>query len=74
MDGEIILYERKPIPPDALVDRMAIVQTADGRKMIKVIRRESDSPGWRLEWHNEPSEEVVELAAAWRYVGSLAGR
>ena len=74
MDGEIILYERTPIPPDGLVDRMAIVQTADGRRMIKVIRRENDRPGWRLEWHNEPSEEVVELTATWRYVGSLAGR
>jgi hypothetical protein len=73
LDGEIILYDRRPVSPDTLVDRIAIVQIADGRKMIKIIRR-ADAARWRLEWHNAPAEEAVELLAAWRYVGSLAGR
>jgi DNA-binding XRE family transcriptional regulator len=73
LDGEIILYDRRPVSPDTLVDRIAIVQIAAGRKMIKIIRR-ADAARWRLEWHNAPAEEAVELLAAWRYVGSLAGR
>jgi hypothetical protein len=28
----------------------------------------------RLEWHNAPAEDAVELQAAWRYLGSLPGR
>jgi hypothetical protein len=72
-ESEVILYDRRPVSPDTLVDRIAIVQVADGRRMMKILRR-GGGTRWRLEWPGTPPEDAAELLAVWRYVGSLAAR
>lgn len=72
LDGETVLYDRRPVMPQALVGRYAIVQTADGRRLLKILKRGSREGFWRLSSHNAPDEEDVRLIGAWRYLGSLA--
>jgi transcriptional regulator with XRE-family HTH domain len=72
LDGEYILYDTKPLAPAALVDQYAIVQTLDGRKLIKIIRAASGDK-WNLFSHNAPIE-TVGLLAAWRYLGAICGK
>jgi transcriptional regulator with XRE-family HTH domain len=72
LDGEYILYDTKPVSPAALVDQYAIVQTLDGRKLIKIIRAASGDK-WNLISHNAPIE-TVGLLAAWRYLGAICGK
>lgn len=74
MDGEFILYDTRPVPPKSLLGRYAIVQTVDGRRLVKMLRRGIGEDRWTLWSHNAPAEENVELLGAWRYLGSLPGR
>jgi phage repressor protein C with HTH and peptisase S24 domain len=74
LDREIVLYDPTPVAPGELVGHYAIVQTHDGRKLIKILRRSPGDNRWRLESHNAPAEEGVELIGAWRYLGVLPGR
>jgi phage repressor protein C with HTH and peptisase S24 domain len=74
LDGEIILYDPRPAIPADLVDQYAVVQTKDGRKLIKVLRRGVGADRWRLDTHNAKAEEDVELIGAWRYLGVLPAR
>ena len=72
-DGEIILFDPRPALPETLQGRYAVVQTVDGRRLIKILRR-SRAGGdnrWTLESHNAPPEENVQLLGAWRYIGVL---
>ncbi len=52
LDGETILYDRVPAPPESLIGRIAIVQLADGRKLVRILRRGPDANRWRLECCN----------------------
>lgn len=71
IDGDIILYELEPVRPAEAVDQYAIVETVNGERLIKMLRK-SGRPGfWTLESHNAPPEEA-ELLAAYRYVLTLA--
>jgi len=70
-DGEYVLYDREPVTPRELVDKYAIVQTIDGRLMIKILREGRKAGTWRVESHNAPAEDNLELLAAWRYLGTL---
>lgn len=70
-DGEFVLYDATPVVPSTLVGKYAIVQCADGRRLIKILRRGKGDNKWRLESHNAPPEDDVELIGAWRYLGVL---
>lgn len=69
LPGEFILFETSPRLPAELIDQYAIVQTLDGRRMIKILRRGRSEGKWRLDSHNAEPMEDVELLAAWRYCG-----
>lgn len=73
LDGEIVLFDPDPVKPETLVGRYAIVQTLDGRRLIKTLRRGKGENRWRLESHNAPPEDDVRLMGAWRYLGLLHG-
>lgn len=71
LDGDLIIYDRRPLRPSEQVNRYSIVETVDGERMIKMLRRSPKAGFWRLESHNaEPVD--VELMAAYRYVLTLA--
>jgi phage repressor protein C with HTH and peptisase S24 domain len=71
LDGEFILFDPRPANPADLVGQYAIVQTLDGRRMIKTLQRSPGGDLWRLESHNARPEDDVELLGAWRYLGVL---
>lgn len=72
LDGEIVLYDTRSLPPDSLVGQYAIVNTMDGRTLIKIVET-GGSPGkWNLRSHNRDIESNVEIMGAQRYLGTLA--
>ena len=58
MDGEIVLYDPKPRTPGAMLNHYAVVQTLDGRMMIKKIRPSKKGAHWNLWSHNAPEEDA----------------
>jgi phage repressor protein C with HTH and peptisase S24 domain len=72
LEGETVLYDRRPVLPQSLIGRYAIVQTADGRRLLKILKRGARDGMWTLASHNAPDEENVTLIGAWRYLGVLA--
>jgi transcriptional regulator with XRE-family HTH domain len=75
-EGEIVLYDRKPLAPAELVDELAIVELLeDGRRLIKQLRR-GPGDGWSLESANPKTKTAkgVRLRAAYRVLGTLTGR
>ena len=74
LPGERIIVEGQPRPPDRLVNGYAVVQILDdGRRLLKMLRRGRTPGRFRLESHNAPPEEDVELLAAWRVKGVWYG-
>ena len=73
LEGETVLYDRRPVLPQALVGRYAGVQTADGRRLLKILKRGTRDGVWTLSSHNAPDENDVALIGVWRYLGVLAG-
>lgn len=71
VDGEIILYDPRPAPPDTLLGKYAVVQDLNGRVMIKIVRKGGRPDTYRLESHNAPPEDNVTLMAAWKYLGTI---
>ncbi|TPM89881.1 helix-turn-helix transcriptional regulator [Mesorhizobium sp. B2-1-3A] len=65
-DGTLLYYS-KILPPDAMVNRRAVVQLGDGRIFVKVLRRGSTDNTWTLQSVNtlypDMVDEVVEWAA-----------
>jgi phage repressor protein C with HTH and peptisase S24 domain len=68
-NGEVILYDARPLTPDKLVGQWAIVEVTDGRQFIKILRGGPDR--WRLESVNADPEEDVTIRAVCRYLGLL---
>lgn len=68
-DGEVVLFDQRPVNPVDLLGHYAIVQTVDGRRLVKIIRRGTREGFWRLDSHNSEPEEDVRLIGAWRYLG-----
>jgi transcriptional regulator with XRE-family HTH domain len=64
-DGEIIIYYTRQLTPSELVNKTAIVQTLDGRRMIKKVRRLPSQYTYTLESFNAPPESGVELLCGW---------
>jgi phage repressor protein C with HTH and peptisase S24 domain len=73
LEGETILYDPRPVLPQSLIGKYAVVQATDGRRLIKLLRRGKNDRSWRLESHNAPPEEA-ELIGVWRYLGTIAAR
>ena len=72
LEGEIVLYDPRPASVKSLIGQYAVVQDLNGRTMIKILRPGTRLGTWRLESHNAPPEDNVELLGAWRYLGTLA--
>jgi len=74
LDGEVVLYDRRPVSPSTLIGRFAVVQDLNGGRLIKIIRRGTAEGLYTLESHNAPPVRDIRLLAAWPYVGVLATR
>ncbi len=65
-DGTLLYYSRL-LPPDAMINRRAVVQLGDGRIFVKVLRKGSTDKTWTLQSVNtlyaDMVDEVVEWAA-----------
>ena len=70
MDGEIILYDPVPRTPGGMVGHYAVVQTLDGRMMIKRLRAAAKQDHWTLWSHNAP-EEVTQVLTTHKVLGVL---
>lgn len=70
--GEIILRERDPVDPSKVLRQYAVVDTADGRQLVKLVERGTDRHVFRLVSHNAPPEEDVEILRAYRVRGTLS--
>lgn len=71
MDGEIILYDRRPEAPGRLTNHYAVVDCTDGRRLIKKIVRGRGVSSWTLWSHNAPEEADADILAAYRVTGTL---
>lgn len=72
--GEVIIYDARERLPRDLVNQMAVVQCADGRRLVKRIRKGTRIDRWSLESLNANLEEDVLINAAYEIVGSLSRR
>jgi SOS-response transcriptional repressor LexA len=70
-DGEAILYDTRPLPPDELIGQYAVCDLIDGRRLIKIIRQ-ADGVYW-LESHNAEPEIGVQFETCYPVVGTLVG-
>lgn len=71
MDGEIIIYDRRPEAPGRLANHYAVVDCTDGRRLIKKIVRGRGVSSWTLWSHNAPEEADADILAAYRVRGTL---
>lgn len=71
MDGELIIYDRRPESPGKLANRYAVVDCLDGRRVIKKLVRGRTAGSWTLWSHNAPEEADAEILAAYRVKGTL---
>jgi phage repressor protein C with HTH and peptisase S24 domain len=71
-DGEYVLFDTRSERADRMVNRYCVVDTEDGRRMLKILRRGSRPLSWRLESHNAAPEDDVQILGCYRYIGSIA--
>jgi phage repressor protein C with HTH and peptisase S24 domain len=71
LDGEIVIYDTRPEGPGRLLNRYAVVDTVDGRRLLKILRKMPHPGRFRLESHNAVPEDDVEIVAAYRVKGTL---
>ncbi len=71
--GELVLIEAAPCPFSRVMNRYALVQMEDGRRLLKIVRP-SPRPGCiTLESHNAPPEHDVRPLGLWAWRGLLPG-
>lgn len=58
-DGELIYYRSEPMNPSSAIGRECVVKLADGRMLIKILRKGSAPGVYRLESWNAPTIEDV---------------
>jgi phage repressor protein C with HTH and peptisase S24 domain len=74
LDGERVIIEAEPSPPDRLLNGYAVVQIEDeGRRYLKLLRRGSRVGLFTLESHNAAPIENVAILCAWRVKASWYG-
>jgi len=67
-DGDLVAYGGEPLAPEQAVGEMCIVQLADGRLLIKKVRRGSQPGLYTLTSSNAPDIEDVPLEWAREFV------
>jgi phage repressor protein C with HTH and peptisase S24 domain len=68
--GDFVLYDPTPRLPEDLIDQYAIVDTFDGRRLLKIIRR-GTGDFWMLQSLNG-DPELAQLIAAYEYRGTIS--
>lgn len=70
-DGEKLFYVKEDRPPEELIGRECVVRLADGRTLVKILRRGSRRKVYNLESWNAPlmEDQKVEWAAPVRWRG-----
>lgn len=63
-DGSILYYSRH-LPAEAMVNRRAVVQLADGRVFVKVIRPGSEPGLWTLQSVNSQYADIQDVVVEW---------
>lgn len=73
-DGEYVIFKAIPRRPDELVGEFAVVETRDGRSMIKLLRHGRQDGTFNLESVNADTEENVEIDCAYEHVLTIPTR
>ncbi|WP_133122887.1 LexA family transcriptional regulator [Zhengella mangrovi] len=63
-DGSLIYYSRH-LPPDVMVNQRAVVQLADGRVFVKIIRPGSRPGFWTLQSVNAQYADILDVVVEW---------
>ncbi len=63
-EGSLIYYSRH-LPPSELINRRAVVQLADGRIFLKVIRPGSTPDFWTLQSINAQYPDIEDVVVEW---------
>lgn len=63
-DGTVI-YWSKLLPPEEMINRRCVVQLADGRIMVKTLRRGSAPHLWTLSSINPTYPDIEDVAVDW---------
>lgn len=71
-DGDLVAYGGEPLPPEKAVGSTCVVQVADGRMLIKRVRRGSQPGLYTLTSSNAPDIEDVPLDWARAFVLRLS--
>lgn len=70
-EGDVILFDTRARRPSELVNHYCVVETVDGDRLIKLLRKGPRADLWTLESHNAPPEQA-ELRAAYCCLLTLA--
>lgn len=60
-----LLYYSKLLPPDAMVNRRAVVQLGDGRIFVKILRPGSTPRTWTLQSVNAQYADMIDEVVEW---------
>lgn len=71
-DGDLVAYGGEPLPPEKAVGSTCVVQLADGRMLIKRVRRGTKEGLYTLTSSNAPDIEDVPLEWARAFVLRLS--
>ena len=64
LSGEYIIFRNEPAPPEGLIGRYCVVDCADGRRLVKMLRKCAKAGLFRLESHNAPPEDDIAISQA----------
>lgn len=74
LDGDYLIFRTVPQPPSELVNEFALVETQDGRSLIKRLRYGRRDGMFNLESLNADLEENVAVDCAYEHVLTIPGR
>lgn len=60
-----LLYYSQILPPDAMVNRRAVVQLGDGRIFVKILRKGSTPSTWNLQSLNPNFADMEDVVVEW---------
>jgi phage repressor protein C with HTH and peptisase S24 domain len=71
LDGEFVLFQREPTPLKSVTGKYCVVDTSDGRRLVKLVRVGTRKGVFTLYSHNAAPEEDVSLVSAHLVTGTL---
>lgn len=71
LPSEYILYDKRPLRPEELLDQFAIVQMENGTFLIKTLREGRRGYRWTLESLNARPLFTSDILCVYRYCGCL---